>query len=212
MTIAQDFAAHAGDEAWVTNFFQTHIVMVVYIPSQNTTGVHAMGVVDGWTTAGMDLGYTGRTDAGGAMPVVSVANEPSHVDTFNSYWCPYEANAAPHAYLRAAASYMFTAKMDGCTFGVGSASGNGSVRVSHCNSGGRGQEQLTMLEDFFSSRTRGLSRTLGPASYRFRSGTASTMATTFGIRVGNEWKFYSQVYMVDRTARTLTYCTLLPVI
>jgi hypothetical protein len=213
MTMAQDFVAHAGDEAWITTFFTNHIVAVVYSPSQNNPGVHDLGVVDGWTTGGFNIGFTGRTGSGGNMPVVSVANEPGFGDTFSSYWCPYQANAAPHAYLRNAAPYMFTAKMDGCSFGIGSPSSNGSVRVSHCNAGGRGPEQMTMLENFFSTRTRGMRTAFGRSSYRFYVGdTASTMATTFGIRVGNEWKFYSQVYLVDRTAMTLTFVSLVPVL
>jgi len=212
MTMAQDFTANAGDEVWIKTFFETHIVMVVYVQSENDTGVHNMGIVDGWTTSGMNLNYTGRTDTGGALPVVSITNEPGLADTFQSYWCPYEGNTAKHAYLRRAAPYMFTAKMDGCTFGVGSASSQGSVRVAHCNQGGQGQQQQTILENFFSTRTRGLRATLGPASYRFRVGNSgSTMATTFGILVGNTWKFYSQVYMVDILAKTLTFGGLLPV-
>jgi hypothetical protein len=212
MTMAQDFTANAGNEGWITTFFQNHIVMIVYLPSENNTGVHSMGIVAGWTTGGMNLGYTGRTDTGAAMPVVSIANEPGLVDTFQSYWCPYEGNDAKHAYLRRAASYMFTAKMDGCTFGVGNASPQGSVRVSHCNQGGHGQQQLTILENFFSTRTRSLRSTFGPSSYRFQVGdSSSTMATTFGILVGTTWKFYSQVYIVNRSMRTLTFGGLLPI-
>ena len=213
MTMAQDFVANAGDEGWITTFFTNHIVAVVYSQSQNNPGVHNMGLVDGWTTGGLNIGYTGRTDTGANMPVVSVANEPGFGDTFPSYWCPYQANQAPHAYLRNAAPYMFTAKMDGCSFGIGGASPNGSVRVSHCNVAGKGKEQLTMLENFFSTRTRGLRTTFGRSSYRFPVGnTASTMATTFGIRVGNDWKFYSQVYAVDIIAKTLTFMALIPVL
>jgi hypothetical protein len=212
MTIAQDFVTHAGDEDWIKNFFATHIVMTSYGSARNTKGIHMMGVVDGWTTGGMNLNYAGRTSTGGVLPVVTVANESTMVDTFASYWCPYAKNNAPHVHLKSGASWMFTAKMDGCSFGIGIPSGTGSVYVAHANQGGKGDEQLTMLQGH-TKFAGGLSgNSYGPANYRYIvSGTASTMATTFGIRVGTTWKFYSQVTLVDRGAKTLTWTGLLPV-
>ena len=45
---------------------------------------------------------------------------------------------------------------------------------------------------------------LGPASYRYSQGAVGTEATTFGIRLATgEWKFYSQIVLIDKTAKTM---------
>src|SRR5262245_48950295 len=36
-----------------------------------------------------------------------------------AYWCPYEQNQLRQVQLSNLADYMFTAKMDGCSFGIG---------------------------------------------------------------------------------------------
>lgn len=211
MTIPQDFAGNAGDEAWITNFFTQNIVMVAYTLGSNTKGVHQMGAYNGWTTGGYDLQYQGRSGAGGTIPIVTLANEPGLLDTFPAYWCPFEQNNAPHAHLKTAASYMFTAKMDGCSFGIGIPAGNGSVYVAHANQGGDGHAQLAQLKGHAKFPGGVPQATFGPGSYRFRLDTVSSMATTFGLLVGTQWKFYSQVILVDINQKILTHYGLVPI-
>ena len=53
---------------------------------------------------------------------------------FMGYWCPYDIDRTSYVTLSGAADYMFTATMDGCSFGVGTPSKDGTVTVSHSNS------------------------------------------------------------------------------
>ncbi len=46
MSIARDFVDNAGKEAWIIDFFDRHIVMVVYGPKQNEEGVHPINADD----------------------------------------------------------------------------------------------------------------------------------------------------------------------
>ncbi|HLZ06972.1 MAG TPA: hypothetical protein VKT80_00125, partial [Chloroflexota bacterium] len=54
-------------------------------------------------------------------------------DRFEAYWCPYEDEKVRAVTLGGAADLMFTAKMTGCSFGVGIPAQDGSVRVAHAN-------------------------------------------------------------------------------
>lgn len=168
-------------------FFNTNIVMISYNNATRNVGqVWAMWMADGWRgSPNHNLGYTGLNKAGtGALPVVSIMNHATPVGTtFNAYWCPYQANDLQQVGLSNGANFMFTAKMDGCTFGVGSAAGNGDRIVCHVNLGGRGQDQLTRLKDNTSPLHNDAHlKYLGPAAYRYASGTSKTQATTFGVR------------------------------
>jgi hypothetical protein len=55
-------------------------------------------------------------------------------DAFETYWVPY-AQDTPGllTMLGNDAEFMFTAKMTGCSFGIGSHAGNGVVGVAHSN-------------------------------------------------------------------------------
>jgi hypothetical protein len=65
------------------------------------------------------------------MKQASVAG--TEKDSFEAYWCPYESEHVHAITLAAEADYMFTAKMDGCSFGVGMPALDKSVRVAHAN-------------------------------------------------------------------------------
>ena len=52
---------------------------------------------------------------------------------FNAYWCPYASDTVNRVTLAGAADYMFTPTMNGCSFGIGIAAPDGSVRVAHAN-------------------------------------------------------------------------------
>ncbi len=192
------------------SFFDNNIVMISYNNANRNLGqVWAMWMADGWRASpNHNLGYTGLNKAGtGALPVVSVMNHGTPVgNTFNAYWCPYQSNDLQQVHLSNGANFMFTAKMDGCTFGVGSAAGNGDRIVCHVNLGGRGKEQADRLRDA-TSPLHGDAHLLylGPAGYRFKTGTSSTQATTFGVRDTGTgaWKIFSQVCEFNMTARTI---------
>jgi hypothetical protein len=52
---------------------------------------------------------------------------------FNAYWCPYAEDTVNAVTLSDEADLMFTATMNGCSFGVGIPSVDGAVRVAHAN-------------------------------------------------------------------------------
>ncbi len=118
---------------------------------------------------------------------VPCAATPSNVD---AYWCPYEPNACKSIFLSDDAFTMFTAEMDGCTCAVGSQV-PGGVDVAHANLGGKGNEQIDLVKPTPEFKNDKGVRYLGPASYRY--------SLPAGIVT---WKFFSQVVMIDKSAKT----------
>ena len=49
------------------------------------------------------------------------------------YWCPYQDDTIQSTVVGNEANVMFTAPMNGCSFGVGSPSSDGSRYVAHIN-------------------------------------------------------------------------------
>ena len=215
MLTAANFTNNAGNEAAILQMFSSHIVMVSYTPTRNTAGVHGMSVVAGFND---NPNWIGRDHTGQALDVCTVKNTAPVGATFASYWCPYEANNCKLAWLGADASYMFTAKMDGCTFGVGSAAPSGERMVAHANMGGKGADQLDLIRGKVAfKRDQGL-KTLAPSSYYFDGEdpvTASKwriQATTFGLRLADgTWKFYCQTIKYDNSQKTMVLVAVVPV-
>lgn len=216
MLTAADFTNNAQDEAAILQLFRTNIVMISYSPTGNTAGVHGLSVVSGFNGNNSWIGSDG---GGGLIDVNTVKNFPSVVgNTFQSYWCPYESNDCKLAWLGAAANYMFTAKMDGCTFAVGSSAPNGSRMVAHANIGGKGAEQLDEIRGKVAfARDQGM-KTLAPSAYYFGGKDALTgtmwkiQATTFGLRLANgTWKFYSQTIRYDSIQKTMQLVAVVPI-
>lgn len=135
-------------------------------------------------------------------------NDPAE-EGFYAYWCPYNQNETLNCVLGNGARYMFTATMDGCSFGVGSQV-NGVCRVAHSNEatfGGNirnsgvhvdGARQYQRDE-----QANRLKYTLGnnvgiinPLDYmRDYDGSFELKSTTFGIHtLGRNWSFYTQKY------------------
>ncbi len=211
MLTAADFINNAGNEVNILNMFEDNIVMVLYDAQTNTIGVQNMTVETGWQNPAYNNG--GKKHDGTVIPVCSVANRGFGAPTFPAYWCPYEANNCKHTYLRNDASYMFTAKMDGCTFAVGSQlPGGAGVFVAHANLGGKGTEQHDLIASKVMFRGDAGKKMLHPSAYKFSSGEGwSTQATTFGFLIGHQWKFYSQIVKVDIKAKTITQMGLVPI-
>jgi hypothetical protein len=202
MFTAADMVNNAQNEAAILNLFGNNIVMVQYDPSQNFGRVYPMRVDAGWGF----VPYTAKKSDGTIIDVLSIKNVPSAatVANFNAFWCPYQSNDCKMAWLDNGADYMFTAKMDGCTFALGSAAPSGGRMVAHANLGGQGQDQLSLIKSQIAfNRDTGM-KYMGPGSYRFADTTGGTEATTFGLRLATgEWKFYSQIVLIDKTAKTM---------
>jgi hypothetical protein len=198
---ADDMADNAQDEAAILNIFNNNIVMVMYDPAQNFGQVYPMRVDVGW---GYQT-YTGSKTDGTVIDVMSIKNSPTaaQVANFNAFWCPYQNNRCRMAWLDNSADYMFTAKMDGCTFAIGSASPKGGRMVAHANLEGKDAEQLSLIKSTVAFKRDAGMKYLGPGSYRYADGTGGTEATTFGIRLANAWKFFTQIVLINKDLKTM---------
>lgn len=155
-------------------------------------------------------------------------------NAISAYWCPYADDEINATTLAGAADLMFTAKMNGCSFGIGMPASDGSVRVAHANVST--DDRLDkLLQDSFSESLKGknadpkLLDRIASARLQLRTsiqrdqlgggsgvGNLSTAlepnlyrnmsTTTFGVRTGTTWKFYFQIYQTVTTETQLFGC------
>ena len=79
-----------------------------------------------------ELSQTGRLPNGSSCKVYQI-EQSTESDKFQAYWCPYGGDSVHSVTLASEADLMLTAKMDGCSFGVGQPGNDGTVRVAHAN-------------------------------------------------------------------------------
>ena len=124
------------------------------------------------------------------------------VGEFKGYFCPYKTDNTLGTVISNKADMMFTAAMDGCSFGIGSEGAQGERLVYHSNLAGmgsasdqsrQGQAQDMTLRMVLGGRTETV---FSPADYRTDSTGEQQRSTTFGLRdvVSGKWSFYSQTY------------------
>jgi len=163
------------------------------------------------------------------FPVFAIrngANSPEN-DRFDAFFCPYENDRTHFVTLSNEASFMFTPTMDGCSFGIGSPSNNGTVIVGHSNA--QRFETETSTRQMVKTQRRELKDGLAkpsifrkkrkffePKSYRIDRVTRQKVAATlYGIRTGNKWKFKSLKYVTNADQHllpiTITYMGHAPV-
>ena len=128
---------------------------------------------------------------------------------FDAYWCPYDQNKTFTCILGNDSRYMFTATMDGCSFGIGSQTGDGTCRVGHSNAGtfGANKEQTYGMDgarQFQRAEQQNLLKhqmgnninVISPLNYMADyDGALVLKSTTFGYRNGANWEFYTQQYL-----------------
>lgn len=130
---------------------------------------------------------------------------------FTAFWCPYAQNQTLTCELNNGASLCFTATMDGCTLGVQPGGGQGLCTVAHSNEGSfgaaredtfgmdgarqfQGDEQMQRINAAIGDGAT----TISPADYMSdHDGARVLKSTTFGVRVGGGWQFYTQKYLVQ---------------
>jgi hypothetical protein len=179
--------------------FVSHcIVMTAYT---NATGRAAGGLVSFAMIRTTD--YEGQTFLGKSIPVFAVVDGSGYKDgAFMGYWCPYQNNALKSTMVWKEGNALFTDKMDGCTFGVGSVGPQGAVRVCHVNenqyqvsSNDTAAMEQAQHDEALADLGSG-AKLFEPAQYRRKGGEAKKLAaTTFGIRDSktNTWAFYAQL-------------------
>ncbi len=150
--------------------------------------------------------FVGNSREGGDRPCDLVL-DPANASPLTAYWCPYRPDAATTLAPGAAADFLFTANMTGCTFLV-TGSGTGMARVSHSNAqtigdlihqhlgGDRGRAAIAQ---------KGLQKLMGQqalgAPVTARHSFGSELTTIVGVRnTGTgSWSFHRQVLSVDGT-------------
>ena len=137
-------------------------------------------------------------------------------DAFKTYWIPYHENSlGTLTMLGNDAEYMFTARMTGCSLGLGSYAGNGIVGAAHVNAKNAGEtnpgnlaekmeQQKKVQRAFLYSHGKNnpsLHLTQSVVSYDMymmdETGNIDTSlsSTTFGVHAINQpWKLYSLLY------------------
>ena len=130
--------------------------------------------------------------------------------TFRAFWCPYAQNETLTCNIDRDAALFFTATMDGCTLGVND-QGGGAAQVAHANSGrfgadreatygldGARQFQASEQANRIGHAIGGGAALIQPADYMDDYGTGrERKSTTFGIRTGGTWNFYTQTYVIN---------------
>lgn len=126
--------------------------------------------------------------------------------SIRAYVCPYADNQLKAIMLGNNAEWMFTATMNGCTFGIGSQGPRtgGSVRVIHVNDQAAATGAATKIQslsqrmsarNYFFQKDYDLSKItlIEPSDYQGRSN--QNESTTFGMhKHGKPWKFYTHRY------------------
>jgi hypothetical protein len=183
-------------------FMASNIVIADTVPGKPGKDIVQIGVDDmtpqNWTVA------SGPANA----KVFRLATRPDNYSpSIAAYICPYGNNEANAMTLGNDALWMFTALMDGCTFGVGSQGRgtDGAVRVAHVNATDAtkkqpidiGREAQAKLQRNLTKTKVGMDGTLiEPSDYRpMPDGTNVMLSTTFGTHpLGRAWSFYTQTY------------------
>jgi hypothetical protein len=160
----------------------------------------------------------GLTPGGIAEKVLLLEDVPRGIP---AYWLAYEADKSKRAVLGDAEGFMFTANMDGCSFGYGSETGTGAVLVGHANAASTGVETVRNLGhnpylDVPADAVRqareaqaaaqrqmlqkkmnpGTLTVLEPSDYLGHNNLDRCAATVVGIRRRAGWNFYYQLRSV----------------
>jgi hypothetical protein len=201
------------------------------IVTQGVSGVAVVGNVTAFTF--LETAAPGTNSSGKACKVYEmkkVGDAGGEKDKLDAYWCPYADDKVNAVTLAAEADYMFTAKMDGCSFGVGMAGPDGAVRVAHANTS-NSAELDEIVEQIIAAGVKdpAKSRALALAKFRTKSsqqmgqlsgalgGVATAvgpldysavglMSTTFGVRAKGEWSFYFHLYQKKGPGWALLGC------
>ena len=120
------------------------------------------------------------------------SGESSSRKALKSYICDYTKGNVEYCTLGRDAGFCFTITMNGCTFGIGQPADDGTVLVSHANTGGETVAQRSQTIGIHSEHNSVLRSVLEPALYRRMADRLT--ASTFGIKTGGGWKFYFQLY------------------
>ena len=108
------------------------------------------------------------------------------------YWCPYQDDSIQSTVVGNAANIMFTAPMNGCSFGVGSPTNDGSRYVAHINM--KSQQNAWNKQDAILKGMKLGDTVISPHMY-MGGDKDPVHVITFGVRnpKTKQWGFYYQL-------------------
>lgn len=112
------------------------------------------------------------------------------------YWCPYQDDTIQSTTVGNEANVMFTAPMNGCSFGVGSVTDDGSRRVAHINM--KSQPNAWDKQDRILKGSKLGDTIISPHMY-MGSDKDPVHVITFGVRdpkakeMADRWRFFYQL-------------------
>jgi len=117
-------------------------------------------------------------------------------DVFKAYWCPYVEDSCQSITVGRDGNFMFTAVMNGCSFGVGSANGSGGRMVAHINL--KSQSNMAGKQNNILKGMRLGEALVDPGIYM--AGDKPVHVTTFGVRDENQddWRFFYQLSTIEQ--------------
>jgi len=123
------------------------------------------------------------------------------------YWCPYQDDTIQSTTVGNEANIMFTAPMNGCSFGVGSVTNDGSRRVAHINM--KSQTNAWNKQDAILKGSKLGDKVISPHMY-MGGDKDPVHVITFGVRdpktktMADRWNFYYQLTKMSAGASGLT--------
>jgi hypothetical protein len=134
--------------AEMLNIFRSNIVVVRGIPTADPGGQDHFKITK--KTGAIGEARRGQTSIAVDVMQLERAN-PGDANAFLTWVLDYASNDIKYVTLSPARTFCFTATMNGCTFGIGSASPNGVLCRAPTRSG---RAQQTGLAGRYSARTR----------------------------------------------------------
>lgn len=128
-------------------------------------------------------------------------NNPEGI--FEIYWCPYKEDSIQSTTVGNAANIMFTAPMNGCSFGIGSPAKDGSRYVAHINM--KSQNNAWNKQDAILKGSKLGNAIISPHMY-MGVDKDPVHVITFGVRTpkSREWNFYYQLTKMGVGASGIT--------
>ncbi len=200
-------------------FMRTNIILVGGITAEQATGmifttpqeIYMLGQSPKLRLGLVELGGDQIDNKPGGKVYGLYACSSPDQKGFEAFFCPYKQDKAFFVQLSSTARFMFTATMDGCTFGVGSQSGGGNANVGHVNFGKvaldwgpeQGPErQIKTQLNVVNDRLGSTSKKIQPEDYRGAQG--DTYSTTVGrLASDGMWHFYTLRYQKTGAHRYL---------
>lgn len=144
------------------------------------------------------LASTGTSEdrPGAAIPTFMARPGSGPEGIMEIYWCPYQDDTIQSTTVGNEANILFTAPMNGCSFGVGSVAADGSRRVAHINM--KSQQNAWNKQDNILKGSKLGDKIISPHMY-MGADKDPVHVITFGVRnpkaksMEDRWSFYYQL-------------------